>query len=292
MLRRRRYPCAKDDGGEALHMHDELKWFLEKIPPGKSMIVNEILEDLYDDFWVRTPELELYCEGSRCEGERTFVSGSKIKIHKRDEQERDIFLHYKCRNCSSIYKTFAVHMESQVSLSKWRLEKYGEIPPFGPPTPPRVVTLVRNEKELFSLGRRCEHQGMGIGAFVYYRRVIESQRNRIFDEVIRVTEKISPKDVVLEELKAAKEENQFTTSVERIKHDLPQTLFINGYNPLTLLHGALSKGVHGLNDAQCLELASDVRNVLFEFTEKLAQALKDDAVLNESVKRLAKKSEG
>ena len=47
---------------------------------------------------------------------------------------------------------------------------------------------------------------MGIGAFVYYRRVIESQKNRIFDELIRVINKISPQDEVLADLEAAKKE--------------------------------------------------------------------------------------
>jgi hypothetical protein len=37
----------------------------------------------------------------------------------------------------------------------------------------------------------------GIGGVVYYRRVIESRKNRIFDEVIRVLEKISASDTLL-----------------------------------------------------------------------------------------------
>lgn len=96
---------------------------------------------------------------------------------------------------------------------------------------------------------------MGIGAFVYYRRVIENQKDRIFAELIRVISTVSPDDPVLSDLEAARKETRFTAAVEEIKHALPQSLFINGHNPLTLLHAALSEGVHNHTDAQCLELA-------------------------------------
>ena len=35
-------------------------------------------------------------------------------------------------------------------------------------------------------GRRCGNLGLGIGAFVYYRRVVENQKSRILDEIIKV----------------------------------------------------------------------------------------------------------
>ena len=131
---------------------------------------------------------------------------------------------------------------------------------------------------------------MGIGAFVYYRRVLESQKNRIFDELIRVITKVSPDEISLvEDLENAKEETQFTTAVEKIKNALPGSLLINGYNPLTLLHHALSEGVHVLTDAECLELATSIRTVLFEFADKLGQALKEESTLNAAVTRLANK---
>ena len=63
-------------------------------------------------------------------------------------------------------------------------------------------------------------------------------------------------------------------------------MLINGHNPLNLLHSALSKGVHNYDDDKCLELATSIRTILFDFVERLALALKDDAKLNAAVKRL------
>jgi hypothetical protein len=67
---------------------------------------------------------------------------------------------------------------------------------------------------------------------------------------------------------------------------MPQALLINGHNPLTLLHSALSDGLHDQTDEHCLEIASSVRVVLGELSERLSQALKDEAELNNALSKL------
>jgi hypothetical protein len=106
---------------------------------------------------------------------------------------------------------------------------------------------------------------------------------------MKVTKVISPNDELIKELEAAKNETQFSKAVESIKQGLPQSLLINGHNPLLLLHSALSEGVHEDDDLTCLELATGIRVVLIELAEKMGQALKDEAELAEAVKRLASK---
>jgi hypothetical protein len=119
--------------------------------------------------------------------------------------------------------------------------------------------------------------------------VVENQKNRIFDEIIRVSQHLGADVKLLTDLEAAKKETQFTKGVEVIKHALPQSLLVNGHNPLLLLHSALSKGVHELSDAECLDLASSARIVLIELADRLSQAMKDEAELNEAVNKLARK---
>ncbi len=126
-----------------------------------------------------------------------------------------------------------------------------------------------------------------MAAFIYYRRVVENQKSRIFDEVIRVSKHLGAETELLEQLELAKSETQFTRAVEAIKRALPQTLLINGRNPLLLLHSALSEGIHALSDEECLELASSARVVLIEFAERLAQAMKDEAELSAAISKLS-----
>jgi hypothetical protein len=47
-----------------------------------------------------------------------------------------------------------------------------------------------------------------------------------------------------------------------VQHGIPQARLINGHNPLTLLHNALSAGLHEQSDETYLELAQAVRVML------------------------------
>ena len=62
--------------------------------------------------------------------------------------------------------------------------KLGEDPPYSPLVPTRLVELIKPDRECFLQGWRAESLGMGIGAFTYYRRVVERQKNRLFDQLI------------------------------------------------------------------------------------------------------------
>lgn len=263
----------------------DMRTFLESVAPGAQRIVSDL--KAHDSqgvgYHVRTPYIHLHCNSAACGGVRVFESGSFVRV--RTDSISD-FLIYICRNCKANFKRFSVLITPDGN--DYHVTKYGELPAFGPPTPARALTLIGKDRELFFKGRRCELQGLGIGAFTYYRRVIEDQRNRIFDEVIRVLETTDPSNEVISELKAAKNEQQFTKSIEAIKHALPSSLLVNGQNPLRLLHSALSEGVHALTDEQCLAIAAAARTVLFEFSDRLAQALRDDAELSRSVALLNK----
>jgi hypothetical protein len=270
---------------------DEMKFkdFLEKIPPGIEMQISDFAKARinFSGNYINPVALQLHCTSEKCQGIRLFDVDSQVSLESG--KYNDDYLMYTCRNCRKERKVYSIHSFYDSQSKTWIVAKYGEIPAFGPPIPSRTYNFIGEERDLFLLGRKNENLGMGIGAFVYYRRVIESQKGRIFDELIRVISKISPNDAVIKELEAAKNETQFIKAVVSIKHALPPSLYINGYNPLTLLHSALSEGVHNHTDSECLELASDVRTVLFEFAERLGQALKEEVELNNAVTRLAKR---
>jgi hypothetical protein len=156
-----------------------------------------------------------------------------------------------------------------------------------PPTPSRLISLIGADRDLFLKGRRSENQGLGIGAFVYCRRVVEDQKNRIIDQTIKVAEMIDAPAHTITALKNAQKERQFSKAVETIRDAIPQRLLIAGQNPFTLLHAALSRGLHEQTDEKCLELAADIRVILVELSELLGHPLKDERELKEAVARLA-----
>jgi len=52
--------------------------------------------------------------------------------------------------------------------------------------PSRLPKLVGPDQEKFNKRLRSEACGLGIGAFGYYRQVVENQKGRLIDEIIKV----------------------------------------------------------------------------------------------------------
>jgi hypothetical protein len=260
-----------------------LRDFFEKVQPGRWVSVESVYAFIRTNVAeVELSLLELHCSTEGCSGFRFFEPTARLYPKT---VWTDHFLTYRCRNCKKLEKVYAIRSVIDSENRFW-LFKFGEEPPFGPPTPARVIALVGSERDYYLKGRRAELQGLGIGAFAYYRRVIENQKDRIFDEIIRVSERLNASTELLDDLAAAKQETQFRKAVEAVKHGIPQVLLLNGQNPLTLLHSALSEGLHAQTDEECLELATSIRVILTEFVERVATASKDEAELNTAVNRL------
>ena len=263
--------------------------FLETSPPSTEIAVCNITTTKYSRGLskevVSTPDIELFCVNVKCNGNRVFRS--HMEPDGLSKKYKNLYLLYACSNCRKSQKTYSLALKLESNNSKNGVAyKFGEFPPFGPRTPSKLMSLVGPERTVFLKGRSCESQGLGIGAFAYYRRIVENQKNRILDQIIRVAEKLSAGDETIDALKAAKRAKQFARSVELVKKAIPQALLINSQNPLTLLHTALSVGLHAKSDESCLEAAQDIRMVLAGLADRLSQALKDEAELNEAVKRL------
>jgi hypothetical protein len=86
----------------------------------------------------------------------------------------------------------------------------------------RQLRLFGNDRTNFLKGPQCENQGLGVGAFAHYRRVVENHKNEILEEIIRVCETVGAPQELIEQLGSAKKEISFTTAIEQIKTALPQ----------------------------------------------------------------------
>lgn len=265
--------------------------FLESTPPNQIIHISDLSEwqktgNIFYNI-MRTPEIQLHCDHENCNGIRFFrcVSGQGETL-KNDSYEF-FYITYRCSNCQKNQKTFSLAAKVDSNgKSQGECYKFGELPPYGPPVSPKLIKLIGPDRDEFLKGRRCENQGLGVGAFIYYRRVVENQKNRIIGEIIKVSEKIAAPVEKLDKLRDSLTETQFSKALDMAKDALPESLLINGHSPIFLLHRALSEGVHTLTDEQCLELAGSVRIVLGELSERLSQALKDEAELTKALSTL------
>lgn len=242
---------------------------------------------------VSIPDLQLQCPGScqcisYCKGIKKKAGKFFVGIGEESHgfpTPCDIAIWYSCEKCGTQVKSYMVRFWSLKEV-----QKIAEWPVFSPRTPAKLVTLIGPDRDFFLKGRRAEIEGLGIGAFGYYRRVIENQKNRLLDEIIRVARHVGAPPDTIDELEKAKAENQFSKAVESVKAAIPEVLYIKGHNPLTLLHSALSEGLHESSDEACLLAAGDIRLILGEFAERLSDAIKEQKELNDALGRLVNRS--
>jgi hypothetical protein len=265
--------------------------FLETSPPNQLVHISDIVAIKANNtggrsYYLTTPEIQIHCSEESCNGIRFHrcTGGSRTII--REDEVTDCFITYLCSNCQRHRKIFSLTVFRQVNETFGTLSKYGESPVFGPPVPARLLKLIGPDRDNFLKGRRCENQGLGVGAFVYYRRVVEHQKDRIFKEIVKVSEKIGAPKEKIEILNAALAETQFTKALDMAKDAMPESLLISGHSPIKLLYRALSDGIHNLSDEDCLSYASSVRVVLGELSERLSQALKDEVEITNAIARL------
>lgn len=262
-----------------------LRSFLEDVHPSVLTPVTGAWVDQGGSKRLKCPPLRLQCD--LCDGERWFRGNPAYLSSK--ESSTNTHLEYTCSDCQKQGKFYSL-LVLPGDGGDAEVYKYGEFPQFGVPVPNRLLKLFDGEDaENFKKGRRCESQGLGIAAFAYYRRVVEKHRNEIFDEIIKVCKTLGGETNLIDELERAKLEQQFTSSIEKIKVALPQGLLINGHNPLLALHGALSVGLHNESDEACLQAASDVRVVLADLVEKISMLKQDNKELSSAMQRLLKR---
>ena len=269
--------------------------FLESTPPNQLIHISDISESKRTTYSaqfneIQTPEIQLHCDHEKCNGIRFFRCVTERVRNLKANNFTFIYVTYRCSNCQDTEKIYslAVKLDGDEE-SKGVCYKFGELPTFGPPVSSKLIKLIGPDRDEFLKGRRCENQGLGVGAFIYYRRVVEKQKNRIIEEIIKVSEKIGASKEKIELLKAAVLETQFTRALEMAKDSMPESLLINGHSPILLLHRALSEGVHDLTDEQCLDIAGSIRVVLGELSDRLSQALKDETELSKALSSLMKK---
>jgi len=269
--------------------------FLESNPPNQLSHISNLAKvhgriGHVISYSINAPEIQLHCEHEHCNGTRFFRCTNGADQYLTPKNHLFFYLTYLCSNCQTTEKIFSISaVVEKEGTPQGLCYKFGEFPTYGPPIPSKLMKLIGPDRDIFLKGRRCENQGLGIGSFIYYRRVVENQKNRILQEIIKVSKKIGAPQENINILEDAIKETQFTKALDMAKGSIPESLLINGHSPILLLHSALSEGVHALSDEECLDLASSVRIVLGELSERLSQALKDEATLTKALSTLMNK---
>jgi hypothetical protein len=166
--------------------------------------------------------------------------------------------------------------------------KIGEYPELHIDLPSSLPSLLGEEYHYLIKGLKCEKQGLGIGAFSYYRRVVEKQKGRFFKRIADVARKLNVPDDIVRGLEKAAQEDQFAKAVDDSKDFIPASLLSDGHNPMKLLHKALSIGLHDSEDEICLEMAHSIRIVLQDLSQRIKDTLREEREFKKALSDILK----
>jgi hypothetical protein len=165
--------------------YQTLAEFLEGNSPNQLVAISDlsqVKESIHNQCAIiKTPQIQLHCNHESCNGTQFFrcISGSEKKNNDKDYEF--FYVTYKCTNCQVIEKTFSVAAKVTKKLKPvGERYKFGELPTFGSPVSPKHIKLIGPDREGFLKDRRCGNQGLGIGAFIYYRGSMGHQMNLNF----------------------------------------------------------------------------------------------------------------
>jgi hypothetical protein len=239
-------------------------------------------------FQMEKPAIHMPCE--ICKSEQTFNMVNKYDENNPEEYPASggqiIRALYLCSSCHQFNRWFFISTDPNGKF----IMKVGQYPPWEISMDRNLEKMLGAHADYYRKGLTCESQGYGIGAFAYYRRIVE----QIIDQLlIDITELIPAEEHehYIEALGKVKNAIVAQDKIKLVKDLLPKTLRPEGINPLSILHEILSKGLHSQDEEECLELAMNLREPLVFLVNEIIARKSSAKVFTESMRKfLDKKS--
>lgn len=220
------------------------------------------------------PSIRLECQ--RCKSIQTFSNpqvsiDTSIPTHNDGQQHRTtgavLRVELRCAGCEKFRSRFLVHFCDDEKT----IEKVGQFPELTVRVPPEIQRQLGEHTSIYRKGLISERHGFGIGAFGYYRRIVEFVIDQLLDLLVEVIP-ASEKPAYEAALTKTKTSRVAQEKIDLVKDLLPDSLRPNGMNPLGVLHHALSEGLHSLKDEECLNSAIQIRHVLEYLLNQVSMA--------------------
>lgn len=165
------------------------------------------------------------------------------------------------------------------------IEKIGAWPPIKV-SPDKLITkhFDRESNLWYYKGINCIQENYGIGAYAYFRRIVEKELIHIINDIKELP---SSHTKEIEKLLEAHNANpKVSTIYDNIFQHLPESLKTLGDNPIKLLYKETSDGLHNLTEDECLKKAEIIRKILEFVFKKIKEEKSEIKDLRELIKSL------
>jgi hypothetical protein len=131
--------------------------------------------------------------------------------------------------------------------------------------------------------------GFGLAAVGYMRRVVEDKTNELIEVAAQYADSNGAEPETVAAIRAAVNPNEYTPYEQKLKLAatvFPANLKVGDVNPLQILFRDVSKGLHGLSEEECIEIADEIRTVFEYVFENLKAQVSDRRAFMEKIKKL------
>jgi hypothetical protein len=181
-------------------------------------------------------------------------------------RKRCLIVMYRVMETEERLKSSTSPLPSKVSVVT-KVQKIGQFPALSVNIPKSLEkNLGEASKNLYKKALISRNEGYGLAAVTYIRRVVEDKTDELIEVVAQLAESHNIGPEIVQQIRAAKNERTTYENKLRIAATvLPDSLVVDGANPLGVLYGLVSEGVHDLTEEQCIAVADETKSV-FEFT--------------------------
>jgi len=258
------------------------KELLENYPLYKKLHATNIPDTLNS---LPKPAISLFCH--ECNGSQTFnMNNDYYDDFTYGGQCSGLIIRaeYICMHCQNVTRHFFIKISDD---KKW-IMKVGQFPAWEIRGNIDIENMLQNYKDYYKKGLVCESQGYGIGAFGYYRRIVEEIIDQLLDEISTL---LAGEELIkyTEALEKTKKTTVAQEKIELVKELLPQILRPDNMNPLQILHSALSEGLHARSDEECLEYADQCRKIIIFLVVQVRISKNSAKEFKESMKKVLEK---
>lgn len=256
------------------------KEFLESWPLYKRFQLTRIHPRLEN---LPKPDLDLWCDPCRAKTSHAMANSFQdaSRFHNPSVRGLTLRMNYLCDRCERGEHQFYARFEDD---SRW-ISKIGQFPAPRTALDPLLESALADHGELYRKGLACEHSGQGIGAYWYYRRLVEETLPGIVAGVENLVdaERLAS---FLEGLEKMREAPSPLEAISGIQDHLPAMLRPGQANLLAHLASELETGAAAKEDGICLTHARRVRSLLVFLMHIVEKSRRDTKMVAEGMRLL------
>lgn len=213
---------------------------------------------------------------------RVLSPGSEVETPKQPDEpvearqplisalSDDPEVHHVSMKCTYCMKArFQCWIEVRPNLGYIR--KVGQLPKPGTSVAPELKLALGSDADIYRRALECINDSFGIGACSYLRRLLEDRVNPLLQLLLDIRRDEGALKDELDEIEDALTRTAFSEKAIVLYRKMPNSMKLEGDNPIKALYEGLSEGMHGLDEDGCTALAANGLSTFEYVARELSQ---------------------